>query len=396
MISLFINDYVRNIWYNIICVVIIAGTLFVSTIFISNISAQTNMYRLLSPYLNENSIMMGNRFWFDDSELIKVEDSLMTKELFFNCEKVVPGSYFGVYSEEVMKLLPPRITEGRNIGKAGGKELEILASAEGYKVGDVISIELYSGEDSVFVDARIVGIIADGQKVFVGNNKTYSGMDYDDMYLTYSSEQLREALFITTEEQLNKITVPVDYLNRCCIYKMQEDITRDEFNGNLKKVTDYELEMISATTNSMYPSVSEMIENMEAKTEQVIYKYLPLTIGLTVMVVVCVIGIITVKNAKSMRYYSVMHITGMNLKNTIFMSGAEMLLNIILATIICVSIVIIQNRIEIFGTINCVLNTAQIVTMVIISLVIVVLTMIMTGATLKEKTIVEILRDTTY
>lgn len=91
-----------------------------------------------------------------------------------------------------------------------------------------------------------------------------------------------------------------------------------------------------------------------------------------------------------------MHITGMNLKNTIFMSGAEMLLNIILATIICVSIVIIQNRIEIFGTINCVLNTAQIVTMVIISLVIVVLTMIMTGATLKEKTIVEILRDTTY
>ena len=97
-----------------------------------------------------------------------------------------------------------------------------------------------------------------------------------------------------------------------------------------------------------------------------------------------------------MRYYAIMHMCGMKRGTTIRLSGTEMLINCIFAIMLAVSLIVIQNYHSIIGTINCEIGFIQILTMVTISILIIMTTMLVTNASIKECTTIEILKDTTY
>ena len=261
MCSVLIGDYIKNIWYNLITIAIITATFIVSTIYISNIMSETKLYNLVSPYLNENSLLMNWKMHFDDSILTGVEDSLMTKELSCYSYGVTNLRTVAIYDEEVMQYMKPRLSEGRYI-RDDSEEIEVLASDSGFKVGDTANICYIYSEKEVFVEVKVVGIIADGQKLFVSSGKSSYDMNYDDWYLTYNYEQTKESIFITTQKQIDKIQTPVFYDNLCCIYKMNSGISEEERNINQMKISDFESEH-GVPTASKVPSAKKLTERMK-------------------------------------------------------------------------------------------------------------------------------------
>ena len=70
MIKFSINEYIKNIVYNIISVLLLTGTFVACTIFTSNISAQTRINRFFEPYFDENSIVTGRLdYYFDENKM---------------------------------------------------------------------------------------------------------------------------------------------------------------------------------------------------------------------------------------------------------------------------------------------------------------------------------------
>lgn len=394
MFKVLIGDYIKNIWYNLITVAIITATFIVSTIYISNIMTETRMYRLVSSYLNEDSLLMRWKMHFDDSILTNVEDSLMTKELLCYSYAIPNLRTVAIYDEEVMQYMKPRLSDGRYV-RDGSSEIEVLASDSGFKVGDTVTICYMYSEKEVFVEVKVVGIIADGQKLFISSGKSGYDMNYDDLYLTYNYEQTKECVFITTQEQLDKFKTPVSYDNFCCIYKMNSGISEEERYVNQMNISDFESEY-GLPTSAIVPSASKLTERMNESLNNTLLKYIPLTIGVVVLVLVCVVGIISIKVAKSMKYYAIMHICGMNSQKTVGLSGLEMFVNCFIAVLFSISLMTVQNEYGIVGTINCEIGVIHILVMFAISVTIILTTMLVTNATMKESTTMEILRDTAY
>ena len=122
----------------------------------------------------------------------------------------------------------------------------------------------------------------------------------------------------------------------------------------------------------------------------------PLCGAIVVLVIVCIICMISIRNARSMKYYATLYICGMPIRNAVWLSGVEMVVNCILAIILGVSVVKIQMSNEIFGEINCMLNVEQWAIIIAISLVMVVSATLTTLKTLKERSPMSVLRDTAY
>ena len=82
MVRLSVSEYIRNVGYNIVSVLMLVVTFVICAIFLSNICAQSRFYNFISPYLNENSIIIGELLPdFDVTSLTKYEKSIMTREV---------------------------------------------------------------------------------------------------------------------------------------------------------------------------------------------------------------------------------------------------------------------------------------------------------------------------
>ena len=406
MIKFLFGEYVRNVWYNVVSVLMITATVIISTIYISNITAQTKLYRLVSQYLNEDSIIMHHEAeGFDSGTLTKLEKTLMTKCFLCVSNDIQIGKCH-VYNDEIMSVMPPRLAKGRQIGSADKNDdrIEVLISenVKSYGVGDEITLKYYyldwenMVEIPVDIKCVIVGVIAEGQKMCISSGKGGIEAGYEDLYLTYSHEQTRETLILTTEEQLSKLDLELNYIYENVIFKFEEDITEEERNANQLKVTEYELEKRGTTTASGLQSPSRLTEMMEVNHRNIMLKYVPLTIGMIILVTVCIVGIISIKTARSMRYYSTLYICGMNPGKALILSGGEMLINCVLATVLGISLMTIQNKMEIVDTINCELGTTQILTISALSMVMILMSMLVTRTVMKERSPMDILKDTTF
>ena len=188
MVKFSIAQYVKNAWYNIISVLIIALVLIISTIYISNIKEQTKFYRIVSPYLSENSLIMRMQMDFDEDELIKLEKSLKcTTAPFYVYSSVAIQTV--VYDEKIMSELTPRLSRGEQIGQGAKYDdaIEVLISENslGYDVGDYFTLYLYDYENKqeIPVKAVVKGVLREGQRIFAASTRAFAGMTYEDLYV---------------------------------------------------------------------------------------------------------------------------------------------------------------------------------------------------------------------
>ena len=400
MVKYIISQYIKNALYNILSILIITLMLIISTIYISNIKEQTKLYRLVSPYLCNNSAIMSMEIEFDEKELIKLEKSLKCKTLTSYVVGVETVQTI-VYSEDIMSQLRPRLVKGTQIGQ--GKQyddaIEVLVSdnSMGYDVGDYFTLNAYDLQKEQIIEIRAIvkGVLSEGQRIFAPSTHIYAGMTYDDMYAVNYHRQTGNNFIITTESELVKISPNLDYNNFVCIYKFNDDITSEEFYSNIIKISEYEQQYSSITSSMMY-SVKDLTRGMHESYENVIITYIPLTIGVFILMATCIVGIIVIKTARSMKYYSILYISGMKFKSAVLFTGVEMTINCLFAIVLAVSLVTIQDKYSLIGAINCYIQGIHVAIIGIMGCVLVFFSMLMTGIVLKERTPMEILRDTAY
>ncbi len=400
MIKFVSKQYVKNIWYNILTVIILTFNIILSVIFVSNISSQTKLYRLVKPYLNENSIVVNILQKIDINNLSKVEKMLMTTELSCRSNALIKLDKCVVYDEKIMDEFAPRLTTGRLISDKSidDEKMQILISenSAGLGVGDTIKVEFYDKTlNYVYVDAEIVGVISNGQKIFMTSTEIFKDMGYEDLYCTYSYEQLEKPIIITTKAEIEAIGQELDEINYQCIIKFDDDITEEEYRQNYIAVMDMESEHGISWVGT-YPTSDILYERMELSFRSTLMKYIPLTVAVFALVIICTVGMISVKTANNMKYYGMLYICGMPYTHASLMTGIEMAANSVLAIILSLSLMRIQNKLSLVGTINCNIGEVQTVVMLALCLVVVMVSILITTIIMREKTASQILRDTAY
>lgn len=402
MIRFSVEEYVRNIGYNIVSILLLAVTFVTGIFFLSNISAQRRMTEFLSPYLDENSIIIGQLGYdMDVTELAKYEKSIMTRECFCFSDSLVDMSTCLVYDEYAMDKLTPRLIDGKYIHSSDSADgmMQVLVSENKYGVGvgDIIEVSFFSEEGAmegriVSIPAKVTGVIASGQKLMHGNGVSISkNMETKDIFGTYSYEQLKYSLIITTEEEFSKLPEKVVEQNYRCIIKFSEEITDEERKANYSKIMQYEREHWSTGTG-VFPDAEVLVDRLDEAMKDLMIKYIPLVIAVFVLVSVCIMCMVYIKNANSRRYYAILYMCGMPYENAVVMSGIEMFINSLLAAVMAVTFVLIQNKHAILGEINCELGVMQILSIICISIIIVAWTMVTVRNTLREQSPISVFK----
>ena len=409
MIKFSINEYIKNIVYNIISVLLLTGTFVACTIFTSNISAQTRINRFFEPYFDENSVVTGRlHYYFDENEtdLIKLEGVLKTQEMSVLSDEVYDLRKCLIYDDYVMDNLTPRLKKGKIVTDGSGDCINVLISENnsGIGVGDEIHImvttdEGYGKSRMVNLTVKVSGVIESGQKLFYGNGVRISyDMTLKDIMGTYHYEQLEESIIIIPEKELDKIPEKLYIESWRYIFKFQEDITEEERLENYRILLEEEGKIPGNPSSMMasIPEISNFVETHEQETLDIIITNVPMCITIAVLVMICIICMISIRNAYSMKYYATLYICGMPIKSAVIFTGIEMVINSVLSIVLSVSAIKIQMSNKIFGDINCMLNLEQMAIMIGLSMVMVVSATLTTLKILKERSPMSVLRDTAY
>lgn len=403
MVNFVAKQYVKNVWYNILTIIIITFNIILCVIFASNISSQTKLYRLVKPYLNENSLIINTIYEekkIDINNLKKVEKTLMTTELFCHSQELVKLRNCVVYNEKIMEAFAPRLSSGKLINSKfeSDEKLQVLISenSEGLGVGDILKLKFTDKTmNYVPIEAEIVGVISNGQKLFMSSNNVFNNMGYEDLYLTYSYNQLEEPIILTTQKEIEAIGTELDGFNGQCIVKFNEDISEEEHRQNYLYVVDMESKT-GISSVDIYPSSDVLTERMDLSLRSTLMKYVPLTIAVFILVIICTVGIIAVKTSNSIKYYGMLYICGMPYHQAAAMTGIEMVINSVLAIVMSLSLIKIQNKLSLIGKINCEIGVVQSALMMGLCIVVIFVSILMTTVIMKEKTASQILRDTAY
>ena len=248
MFRLGVSEYIRNTWYNIVVILIMAAMMCMTVIFVSNVDRQTRLYRLTSEYIDGNSIFLNYSTEEDWKVLNKVE-KIMSSQTTTAWINNIDNSRFKllVYSDDFMKFLSPRLDEGQFPYKKKLDEdvIPVVISHNhfGISKGDIISIKVFTNsEDAININVYIAGILSDGQSVASLSGNVLEDMNYEDFFEIYNYEQTGEVIMITTKEELYKISNNIMLFNYNSIVKFEENITQEEREANINAVKQYERE----------------------------------------------------------------------------------------------------------------------------------------------------------
>ncbi len=399
MLGYITKQYVRNIWYNLISIIILVLTILLSTSFVTNIEKQTKWYNLVKPYLNEDSIVASYIGKIENLPIDKADKMLITKEASSMCVALNKFQGCAVYDDELMKKVKPRLLEGKQIDEMKGNDdiVTVLISENGghYGAGDTLKVTFFTENEMIETDVLIAGVISDGQRVFMKESREHSGMGYEDLFYTNSYAQKGETLIITTEKELAKLSESVYVEDVLGIIKLDDNISQEERKDVLVSFMDWQAEQ-GHHIGSAIPSSKTLCERMESSLNATLMKYIPLTVAMLVLVIMCTVGIVAVKTSNSIKYYGMLYICGMPYQKAAIMTGVEMAINSVLAVVMSLSLIKIQNELNLFGTINCETGVVQSIVMTVFCVMIILVSILMTTVIMKEKTASQILRDTAY
>lgn len=370
-----LSEYIRNFWFNLCTILLIIVIMVLSTIFISNIEQDTREYRLAEQYIDKDSIFVTWSF-YDLKQMI--EDKLGKEDKLLYSQSIAGGIEGNkdanisslVYPQQVMEKLEPRMDETVNILDAKKNKDIIIAyishNPYGIEAGDVFSYEILTLEgedDGICVDVYVAGIIGEGQRLYSSVGEVFSDMVYKDFFNLYSYEQTGKVKMIIPEQELCKIK-EIDRINKTSIYENiiinpSDNMSEDERIALAEAISEYEKNIRPITSEMVYPDAKDIVYRSNVLHKSELYKYIPLTIIVMVLFIVCVTGIVTIKTIISSRFYGIMYMCGMHYTIAQRMTAVEMTLNSVIATVFAISILTLQNKLKLVGEINCNLDILQ-------------------------------------
>lgn len=401
MIRFGISEYIRNFWFNLCIVMLLLVMMIISTALISNIDEQTGTYRLAEKYMDEDSMFLSGVFREHMEELETYGELLAVQVIdgsVANTER--SGIRVTIYPEEVMRYLRPRLDSGtypENV-KADENTIRVLLSHNPYglKAGDTFTYNMYTMDGGDLpVQVYVAGVLSEGQSLYTESSHLFTDMTYSDFFPLYSYGQTEEVRMIIPEEEMKKIPMEkvFSYYSNIMI-NPKDDVPSEEKIAIWQKIEKYEFEFWATDIPSPYPSAVKLVERNDSIYKSILMKYLPLSIVVILLFSISIIGMVTVKTVKSIRYYGIMYTYGMQYRNAQLTAGMEMGFNCLMAFMVTIALLTLQTKFDIVGEINCNLDTLELLVMVGVCVITVVGAVRTTRSVLKEHTPVEILKNT--
>ena len=402
MIRFCINEYIRNFWFNLCIIMLLLVMMIISTVLISNVDNETGTYRLSEKYMDEDSMFLS-RVFSERMEELNTYGEVFAVQVFNGVVRVgVEHSVVVaiVYSEEVMEHMKPRLDSGTypEAVKSNDNIVRVLISHNpyGFKAGDTFTYEIFTVDGkSIEIPVYVAGVISEGQRLHSELQSVSVDMVYDDFFPVYSYEQTEMFRMIILEDEMQKL--PEDSLffyYGNIIINPDDDLSTEERTEIWEKIVNYELEFSSTQIPASYPSALELVERNNIVYKSIIMKYLPLSIIVILLFCISIVGMVTIKTVKSIRYYGIMYTCGMQYSGAQLTAGMEMVFNCVLAFIMTITLLTLQEKFDIVGEINCNLDTLEVLVMLGICMIMVVGSVLTTRGVLKEHTPVEILKNT--
>ena len=394
------DEYIRNFWFNLCIIMLMAVMMIISTILVSNMEEETDIYKLAEKYMDDDSMFLNNveSKYMEELETYGEVLSLKVFDGRYEEDEDYPSIRTIVYTEEQMKYVKPMLDLGKYADESqkGDKIIKAIISYNPYgiKVGDTFTYNIYTADSYLPVKVYVTGIISDGQRLYTDLTNIFYEMTYEDFFPIYSYEQTEHVRLIITEEELEKIPEVKGFLyNSNIIINPRDDLSVDEKNAIWEKIINYEIDYAESGIISRYPEAKVLVEKNDILYKSIIIKYFPLCIIIILLFIISIIGIITIKNAKSIRYYGIMYTYGMQYRDAEWLVGLEMVFNSIMAVMITVTLLSLQKNLNIVGKINCKIDGLEVLVMLGICMITVVGSVLITRGILKEHTPVEILKN---
>lgn len=401
MLKFGISEYIRNFWFNLCIVMLLLVMMITSAILVSNIDEQTGAYRLAETYLDDDSMFLSYVFSSRIEELEAYGELLAVQVIFGGVENNESSNIMAmVYPEEVMNQLKPRIDFGTYPQNVKSDENIVCAlisqNPYGLKVGDTFVYEVFAKDGSLLqFQVYIAGVISEGQRLYTEARNISTDMTYEDFFPVYSYEQTQQVKLIIPETEIKKIQEEKLYSYYSNIMlNPDDDLSADERNSIWEKIKNYELEFSGVEILSPYPSALELVERNEIMYKSIVMKYLPLCVVVILLFSISIIGMVTIKTVKSIRYYGIMYVCGMQYRTALLTAGMEMCFNCVMAFMSTIVLLTLQKVFDIVGEINCNLDTAEVCVLLLVCVVMVVSSVLATRGVLKENTPIEILKNT--
>lgn len=370
-----LSEYIRNFWFNLCTILLMIVIMVMSTIFISNLEQDTKIHRLAQEYIDEDSIFVTWGF-YDMRKYIEerlgAEDKLLFSQSFSGrIEGYEQTSiHSSVYPKQVMDMLTPRMDDTAYQASTKQYDDTIIAyishNPYGIKVGDTFSYEIWilDGENSsICVDVYVAGIISEGQRLYSSEEEISSDMVYEDFFPVYSYEQTETVKMIIPEEELGKIKELSRVIDTSTyeniIINPSDNMGKEERTSLIEAISEYEKQLHPITSEMVYPDAEDIVYRSNVLYKSEVFKYIPLTIIVVVLFVVCITGIVTIKTVISTRFYGIMYTCGMHYTVAQRMTALEMTFNSVISTVFTISLLTLQNKFKLVGEINCNLDVLQ-------------------------------------
>lgn len=398
MIRFGINEYIRNFWFHLCAVLILWVMMITSATLISNIDKETEVYCLFKKYVDEDTTFSSLADYETMQTFFSIDGEVHAIEYFDGLFENDKNSYIrtGIYTEEIMKYLPPRLSAGEYPNKVDSNKdmIRVLISENPYgiEVGDSFTYNVYLPNGELLpLSIYVTGMIGEGQRLYTELNETSLEMTYEHFFPIYSYEQTELVRMIILEKEMLKIPeLKGKTVFSNIMVNPSNELPEQERMAICEAVDAYEEENFGEI---IIPEINELLERSEIKYNSIVLKYLPLCFVVILLFSICIIGIVTIKTAKSTRYYGIMYAYGMQYDTAQWLSGAEMAFNGVLAFVGSVSLITLQNSLQILGKINCNLDVLEVLIMIGICGITVISAIFTTRSILKEKTPVEILKN---
>ena len=280
---------------------------------------------------------------------------------------------------EMLKL--QRVVKNQDLvlSDAITKCMEIISDLTNYA-----SIVL--GSSSMDNLLKQVSIIPIDENKIVALVCTNTGLVENKKFVLPEGTNVKE--LIKTSEIINKMLIgtPIKDVSERLEFEIKPIIAQE--------ISNYEKEVLqSIPSDSLYPDAEDIVYRSNEKYKGTLLKYVPLTVIVLVLFLISITGIVTIKTVRSIRYFGIMYICGMNYTKAQFMTILEMTFNSVLAFAFTTNLLALQKQFKLVGKINCNIGMLQMLFMLSVCIIIVLWSGQTTKNVLKGNTPIEIIKN---
>ena len=239
------------------------------------------------------------------------------------------------YDDEIIKRYRPELKEGRWLSLDSGEvEAVVSDSTYGWKVGDVITLSVVSGNaadiNQRLIDVRIVGMLDEGAEVY-GLNRPFTENTYRIMYRPYYPEREREPVILFSHSVLNSYDETIVQTISSSL------ITYDEAGFDKERAR----EGISKADGNYISYLKDMNEDSLSYLQEQLLQLLPIVTVLMILVLVSSVSISALSARRRLKDYAKYYVVGLQWNQCVLVNLLQSLVTAAAAVIVAVTALLI-------------------------------------------------------